>query len=744
MKKISRIISSCLVVFLLTAYDSLCQNNLLAGDIVFTSYQSDKDSSNTDYTGGTTKFTDRFAILVLKSGGLAAGTVIYFTDNGWNAGTGNFISGLSEGFIKWVVPAGGIAFNTPVYFISNYIDPVMSWGAYTNPAGTITAGTVSTESGSNYLELSTGGDQVLAYQTGSFYGSAGAYNNPNRRFITAINANKETGTTAGAWDGASPAGGHQSSMPPGLTANVNAYFMGAGTEYDNGKLVYPSTNTAFFWCKSDMSTNSYNNSYWLIRDSAFTNYTLTPISTSSNSFAGDVSITTNPSNAVTCPAGGVNFFVSGTSITNYQWQESTTADFASPVTLVNTGVYTGTTTNALNISDVSGLSGRFYRAVVSNSCGTVPSDTAKLSIVGAASLATAATISTQLANTNLFYGPSCTLIAKVVPSGANPVTGNVTARVWKESAVPVDAGQPFVARHYEITPAANATTATGTVTLYFTQAEFTAFNSAAGSTLDLPVTATDSRKGNLRIGKFSGVSNNGSGFPYSYTSTNMVITPDYSKIVWNSADARWEVTFDVTGFSGFIVQTFAGVLPLNLIAFSGRLNNKDTYLQWKTTDEINNDYFDIERSVDGQTYIAAGRVASKNGSATQNYSWIDAGAALINSSKLFYRLKIVSTTGEVEYSNIITVATKASGSPVVNVTPNPFTNNVTISLQMPVAAQLTITLSDITGKKLRSELANAPKGTSSLPLTGMHNLLQGMYILSVEYNGQIYTHKLVK
>ncbi|HEX6428461.1 MAG TPA: T9SS type A sorting domain-containing protein [Niastella sp.] len=742
MKKISRIIPSCLVVFLLTAYDSLSQNNLLAGDIVFTSYQSDKDLSNTDYTLGTTQFTDRFAILVLKKNGLAAGTVIYFTDNGWNAGTGNFISGLSEGFIKWVVPAGGIAFNTPVYFISSYVDPVMSWGAYSNSEGTNSAGMVTTASGSNYLELSTGGDQVLAYQSGSFYDTAGAYNNANRRFITAINANKETGTTAGAWDGATPAGGHQSSIPSGLTANVNAYLMGAGTEYDNGKLDYSSRNS-FVDCKSQLSALSYNNNNWLLRDSAFLLYTITPINTNAIVYVGDVSITTNPSNTVACPAGGVNFSVSGANIINYQWQESTTADFASPVTLSNTGVYKQTSTNTLNISDVTGLSGRFYRAVASNSCGSVPSDTAKLSM-GNASLANAATTSTQLASTNLYYNASCALIAKVVPSGASPVTGNVTANVWIENGVPVAAAGPFVARHFEITPATNATTATGTVTLYFTQAEFTAFNNAPGSTLNLPTSSSDTRKSNLRIGKFSGSSNNGSGLPGSYTSSKMVIDPDDSKIVWNNTDARWEITFDVTGFSGFFVQTITGVLPVNLIAFNGRLNNKDTYLQWKTTSETNNDYFDIERSLDGQTFIAAGRVAGNNGSIMQNYTWIDAGAALLNAEKLFYRLKIVSTTGEVEYSNIITVSIKASGSPVVNVTPNPFTNHVKISLEMPVAAPLTITLSDITGKKLRSELVNAPKGASTLPLTGMHNLVQGMYVLSVQYNGQTYTYKLVK
>lgn len=125
MKNISRVITSCCFVFLLMAYTGHAQNNLRPGDIAFTSYQSDEDLSNTD-SGGTTAFTDRFSIAVLKEGGLAANTVIYFTDNGWDDASNDFISGLSEGFIKWVVPAGGIAPGTQIYFISKYIDPIMS------------------------------------------------------------------------------------------------------------------------------------------------------------------------------------------------------------------------------------------------------------------------------------------------------------------------------------------------------------------------------------------------------------------------------------------------------------------------------------------------------------------------------------------------------------------------------------------------------------------------------------------
>lgn len=735
MKNIFRIIPSCCFVLLLMAYNSQAQNNLPAGSIVFTSYQSDQDLSNVD-NGGTTSITDRFSIVVLREGGLAANTVIYFTDNGWNVSTGNFISGLSEGFIKWVVPAGGIAPGAQIYFISKYIDPVMSWGAYMDEAGATAAGTVTTESGNNYMELSTGGDQILVYQTGNPEGPAGNYNDNTRRFITAINANRENYTYP--WYGDPAAGGHQSNMPPGLSTSGTSIDL---NEIDNGKMQYSGT---FAGCPANISSNIYDWNKWLKQDYPFAigatankTYTITP--------APAASFTSDPTAVSACTGTPVTFSTVASNAASYQWQQSADATFTSGVSLTSTGVYSGTATNTLAISNNGTLGGQYFRVVATNSCGSSFSSKAALLSLNPITLATASLSRTQAVNTNnnLYLGNSCELITKVVPAGSNPLANTVTSKVWIENLVPSYAGQPFVARHYEIMPASNASTATGTVSLYFTQGEFNAFNIAPGSTLKLPTGPTDlPGMNNLRVARYIGSSSNGSGLPGSYTAGVTVIDP--TSIIWSGTASRWIITFDATGFGGFIVQTAASALPVNLLAFNGRLVNDDTHLQWKTTSETNNDYFEIERSLDGQTFTAIGREAGINGVTTQTYNRVDAGAAKLNSPKLYYRLKIVSTTGEVEYSSIVTISVNTAGSPVVTVTPNPFTSQVNINLQLPAAAQVTLSLSDVTGKKLKSEYVNAAKGISTVSLTGLGNLMQGMYLLSIQYNGQTYTYKLVK
>lgn len=745
--------SCCLLILVLMTTVSQAQNNLAAGDLAFVSYQSDQDPSNAGSgQGGTTDFVDRFSIVVLKSNGLDAGTVIYFTDNGWNAGAGVFITGLSEGFIKWVVPTGGVPFGTEVYFISHFNNPVTTWGAYTTESGITTLGTVTTESGGNAMELSTTGDQVLVYQTGPTTGPAGTYDNTTRRFITAIHANVETGITIYTdWDGNAPVGANQSSVPPGLTNGTNAVLLSQSSlptttsgvvEPDNGKYNLGSISSCSV-AALNASINNSNN--WLLNNAAF----VVNASSAHGTYTlnNPVVFSLQPSPATGCSGKPVSFTVtaSGTGTLGYQWQESADATFNSPVSLSNSTIYNGVNTTSLNITDNTGLGSRYYRATVTNVCGTVNS-TGALLTVNPTTLPVTATSATQAvtAGSNLFFN-SCALITKIVPSGASAVTGAVTSQVWVESSVPTVSSQPFVARHYQILPAANATTATGSITLYFSQAEFDAFNAAPGSTADLPVSPGDNNgKANLRLVKYAGSSNDGTGLPASYTSGSAIIDPTDVNIVWNAVASRWEVTFDVTGFGGFTVQSIFTALPINLTAFSGRLINNDVLLQWETASETQNDYFEVEKSADGVLYTAIARIPGNNGNMVQKYSIADKEALHAMAPKLFYRLKIVSTSGQAEYSHIVIITANNSSVPVISVTPNPFTTNVMISAQMPEVTRLAIKVTNVTGQLLKSEYVNVGKGQTVFPVSGMWQLDHGVYLLSVTYNGQTHTYKLIK
>jgi hypothetical protein len=272
----------------------------------------------------------------------------------------------------------------------------------------------------------------------------------------------------------------------------------------------------------------------------------------------------------------------------------------------------------------------------------------------------------QSASGTTLYTNNCNLLVAQVAGDNNPtsVSGNVKVKVWIESTT-----SNYVSRHYEITPDNNATSATGRVTLYFTPQDFNQFN--AVNAIKLPATPLDEgSKANLLIEKFPGVSSNGTGLPDSYSGSGLTIDPDDAAIVWNTNRSRWEVSFDVTGFSGFFIKTQANTLPLTLISFTGIRNNSISQLKWETANENQVNYFELERSADGNIYSTVKQIAAKNGS-SQQYHYDD---HISFSGLMRYRLKMVDIDGTITYSKIVLL--KDQGTALVSLYPNPAHNKL--------------------------------------------------------------------
>lgn len=95
------------------------------------------------------------------------------------------------------------------------------------------------------------------------------------------------------------------------------------------------------------------------------------------------------------------------------------------------------------------------------------------------------------------------------------------------------------------------------------------------------------------------------------------------------------------------------VLPIELIDFSGRSDKVNVQLDWQTASEVNNAYFTIERSTDGEHFESIGTVSGMgNSHSTQTYVFTDTGAELgIN----YYRLSQTDHDGEMEQFPVISV-----------------------------------------------------------------------------------------
>ena len=277
----------------------------------------------------------------------------------------------------------------------------------------------------------------------------------------------------------------------------------------------------------------------------------------------------------------------------------------------------------------------------------------------------------------------------------NGLSGGVAVLETIDPVVSTFNGQPFVQRHYDITPASNAGTAQATVTLYFSQADFDAFNrfveaNGVGTPL-LPSGGVDN--GNIRINQFHG-NFTGSAAPGNYTGATVLITPMVS---WDAADGWWVVTFPVSGFSGFYLST--GVVPLALtpFQFTGDLEGKAVALRWKTTDDVNTNQYTIERSGDGTNFSAIGSVSAQGLVGENDYVYMDTKPLTGNN---FYRLRIAVRDGAFEYSAVVVVQhSGAAGAYLVY--PNPVRGMVSVLFNSAGAGKYSIQVVDGLGRTLQ-------------------------------------------
>lgn len=146
---------------------------------------------------------------------------------------------------------------------------------------------------------------------------------------------------------------------------------------------------------------------------------------------------------------------------------------------------------------------------------------------------------------------------------------------------------------------------------------------------------------------------------------------DLRVVWWNTAQNRWEnqggtVTGNASGGTiisensiGFSTQQFGLgqapeiALPVEMIYFTASLDDDDAVLEWATASELNNDRFEVERSLDGVNFELIGEVTG-NGTTDiqQNYQYIDIAP---RQGLNYYRLKQVDFDGAFEYSEIVFV-----------------------------------------------------------------------------------------
>lgn len=196
-------------------------------------------------------------------------------------------------------------------------------------------------------------------------------------------------------------------------------------------------------------------------------------------------------------------------------------------------------------------------------------------------------------------------------------------------------------------------------------------------------------------------------------------------------------------FKGFD-YTLANVLPVRLVSFDAVALDKSVLLNWKTTEEINHNHFEVERSIDGNTFSKTAIIldAMANGSA-KNYELKDDVSLLQSKEILYYRLKQVSKDGSFTYSNILSVRFKNVSDVVMQVSPNPFVEKLTTRFNSNEKANAEIKITNICGKTVAVKQSNISKGFNNVQLDGLSSLPAGIYVASLIVNGKVIDNQTI-
>lgn len=227
---------------------------------------------------------------------------------------------------------------------------------------------------------------------------------------------------------------------------------------------------------------------------------------------------------------------------------------------------------------------------------------------------------------------------------------------------------------------------------------------------------------------------------------NMVVT-GISPITTNSA-TLFDVAFDIlTDTAPINNNTTAGMivnapLPIKLVTFEGRSKDCDHIdLSWTTAQERNNDYIEVQRSINGTEFITIGKVSGSNRSDLNAYTFED-NTNLIPGAKYYYRLRQVDFDGSAEFHRIIGVEHTCQEIPLaLNIYPNPAIDKINIVLTgMKVATDVKLSVLNNEGKAVRNITINSGVNNEYL----LNDLPAGVYHLRADDLDQVLNAKFIR
>ena len=183
-------------------------------------------------------------------------------------------------------------------------------------------------------------------------------------------------------------------------------------------------------------------------------------------------------------------------------------------------------------------------------------------------------------------------------------------------------------------------------------------------------------------------------------------------------------------------------LPVQLVDLSASFTREKVNVKWITASELNNDKFEIYRSLNGADFKYLGEVKG-NGTTTtlHEYTFAD---NFPEKGTSYYRIKQIDFDGSYEYSPLVSVHIELS-SIIFRVVPTVVKEgNIKIKICNIGEGKTRMIINNLKGNLVFDDMIDLKTGiTQQIELTGTDQLEQGIYILTLYTDRGQYRKKVI-
>jgi hypothetical protein len=198
----------------------------------------------------------------------------------------------------------------------------------------------------------------------------------------------------------------------------------------------------------------------------------------------------------------------------------------------------------------------------------------------------------------------------------------------------------------------------------------------------------------------------------------------------------------------FPISTTSFPLPIKVSDFSAHYTDGDVLLTWRIADAHNIYEYFIEKSTDGSRFFAIHNMLFDHPIADNSqFNYADKN---VTGNEAFYRLKFVERDGTISFSDVLLINFVKNFNYALDAPyPNPFNAETCILFTLPHEKEISLTVYNITGEKVRSLVQNRSMqvGIHKIKWDGTddfgHITPTGIYFISLNCNEYVQVRKII-